>query len=150
MGQADDNIPAQPVTVSPAAGTDQSNFFIYNDGRDDNFVTFDAIRPVTIAHKQDEVHILFSSRISKLTGGAEVFYPTNPLVLKAVYILPANTTFTNFIHSHSDGTFADRELFVIPGRGLYVSTNGGAPVLVYRGAPPTPSPERPSASPRAR
>ena len=125
--RADDTIAAQPITLSPAVGNDQRDFSITTAKNGDDYVVFDGAVPIK-KNTVKEKRTLFSVKV----GIPGLFYDTvgtkSPLKKLASYTVPIGTTFKFLLQSDISSDESDvRELYVVPGKGLYITKDDGAP-----------------------
>ena len=137
LARADAPIPAQPITLSLLAGTDQSDFFFSSSASSPGapgYVVFTGALP---QRDHSELRNLFSVKVCDLVRGTAHSYITvgkaAPLKKLASYKVPApGTDFDTFLASdNSVGKAYWRMVFRVPGQGLFMTTNGAAPRNFY-------------------
>lgn len=132
---ADDFIKAQPITLSAAVGTDQSDFFITTSNTGgptfaSDYVVFNGVVPLKGGKR--ELRPFFKEQIHNPNNGT--FFTKNKLIPLGALNVPAGTVFQNHVHdTQSNNASIVRDLFIVPGSGVCVCKSGGGPVLLHPG-----------------
>lgn len=126
--QGEEAIAAQPVMLTAGTTAEVDHFFPTSAGGAD-YVAFFKSKPLPGGTMTQQ------TLCEVLVRSGESFFATvdrpSPLRAVAKYVLPTGTSPANFLASETSGdSTLTREVFRLPGRGLFQMTNGAAPALL--------------------
>ncbi len=126
-----DSFPAQPVTLSAAVGDEQSDFF-FTQTFGGYYVAFTGVSPLKgKAGLTKEARSLFTVKIS---DGINNYFTTvtkaSPLKKVSTFKVAKGTVFDSFSNALLNATTTNREIFHVPGLGVYMTTSGKHPSLL--------------------